>query len=162
MATIRPPSAWRLGAFIFTRHDRSGLASGGGATSDRSAVSWQSLQSPLPRPPVGGLPVHLLCSEQRDRLKRPVIRHRCHNRKCVNPEHLVIGSQADNKRDEEEYWSYEIDPTTSERGVGEARTEPSPEPPVAGHQPGHFRAGRRPRGVRAVIGSRIGRVWLGW
>ncbi len=91
-----------------------------------------------------------------------VIRHRCHNRKCVNPEHLVIGSQADNKRDEEEYWSYEIDPTTSERGVGEARTEPSPEPPVAGHQPGHFRAGRRPRGVRAVIGSRIGRVWLGW
>jgi len=88
-----------------------------------------------------------------------VIRHRCHNRKCVNPEHLVIGSQADNKRDEEEYWSYEIDPTTSERGVGEARTEPPPEPPVAGASSGALPD--RAASARC-IGSRIGRTWLGW
>lgn len=28
-----------------------------------------------------------------------VIRHKCDNRKCVNPEHLDIGTQADNVRD---------------------------------------------------------------
>jgi len=39
-----------------------------------------------------------------------VIRHRCHNRGCINPEHLEIGSQRDNKRDDWEYWAYGIDP----------------------------------------------------
>ncbi|WP_106607029.1 HNH endonuclease [Shimia abyssi] len=28
------------------------------------------------------------------------IRHRCHNRRCINPEHLETGSRADNLRDE--------------------------------------------------------------
>ena len=34
-----------------------------------------------------------------------VVRHRCHNRLCVNPEHLQLGTQADNKRDDWEYWA---------------------------------------------------------
>ncbi|KIC10777.1 hypothetical protein RA19_10320 [Leisingera sp. ANG-M1] len=29
-----------------------------------------------------------------------VIRHRCHNRRCVNPRHLDIGDRGDNFRDE--------------------------------------------------------------
>lgn len=33
-----------------------------------------------------------------------VIRHRCHNRRCINPDHLEIGSRADNKHDD---WAYE-------------------------------------------------------
>ncbi|MDF1671592.1 MAG: HNH endonuclease [Roseovarius sp.] len=38
-----------------------------------------------------------------------VVRHRCHNRLCVNPDHLEIGSQADNKRDDWEHWAYGVD-----------------------------------------------------
>lgn len=33
-----------------------------------------------------------------------VVRHRCHNRKCVNPEHLEHGTQRDNKHDEVTKW----------------------------------------------------------
>ncbi|WP_223228363.1 hypothetical protein [Roseovarius litoreus] len=36
--------------------------------------------------------------------------HRCHNRTCITPEHLQIGSQADNKRDDWENWAYGVDP----------------------------------------------------
>jgi hypothetical protein len=32
-----------------------------------------------------------------------VVRHRCHNGLCVNPEHLEVGTRADNKRDD---WGY--------------------------------------------------------
>lgn len=32
-----------------------------------------------------------------------VIRHRCHNRTCINPDHLEIGSREDNKHDD---WAY--------------------------------------------------------
>ena len=39
-----------------------------------------------------------------------VIRHRCHNRLCINPAHLEIGSQADNKRDDWAHWAYGTDP----------------------------------------------------
>ena len=38
-----------------------------------------------------------------------VVRHRCHNRLCVNPQHLTLGSQADNKRDDWEYWAGGVD-----------------------------------------------------
>ena len=38
-----------------------------------------------------------------------VIRHRCHNRQCINPAHLEIGSRADNKRDDWEYWANGVD-----------------------------------------------------
>ncbi len=32
-----------------------------------------------------------------------VVRHRCHNRLCINPDHLQIGSRADNKHDD---WAF--------------------------------------------------------
>ena len=38
-----------------------------------------------------------------------VVRHRCHNELCVNPEHLVEGSAADNKRDDWDYWATGVD-----------------------------------------------------
>ena len=34
--------------------------------------------------------------------EREVVRHLCHNRACVNPEHLVIGSYQQNTQDEAE------------------------------------------------------------
>jgi len=34
-----------------------------------------------------------------------VVRHRCHNRLCINPEHLEEGSMADNKRDDWDHWA---------------------------------------------------------
>jgi hypothetical protein len=38
-----------------------------------------------------------------------VIRHRCHNRLCINPAHLDIGSRADNKQDDWDYWANGVD-----------------------------------------------------
>ncbi|MXQ09548.1 hypothetical protein GQ651_17010 [Alphaproteobacteria bacterium GH1-50] len=38
-----------------------------------------------------------------------VVRHRCHNRLCMRPEHLILGTQADNKRDDWEYWAGGVD-----------------------------------------------------
>jgi len=32
-----------------------------------------------------------------------VVRHRCHNRHCINPDHLEIGSRGDNLQDEREF-----------------------------------------------------------
>lgn len=40
-----------------------------------------------------------------------VVRHRCHNRLCINPDHLELGSRADNKRDDWEAAAYGIDAT---------------------------------------------------
>ena len=34
-----------------------------------------------------------------------VVRHRCHTRRCVNPEHLIEGTRADNKRDDYNHWA---------------------------------------------------------
>lgn len=34
-----------------------------------------------------------------------VVRHRCHNRRCINPAHLCLGSRADNKHDDWEHWA---------------------------------------------------------
>ncbi|WP_133119950.1 HNH endonuclease [Pseudooceanicola lipolyticus] len=31
-----------------------------------------------------------------------IVRHRCHNRRCVNPRHLELGDRLDNLRDERE------------------------------------------------------------
>ena len=38
-----------------------------------------------------------------------VVRHRCHNRLFINPDHLQIGTQADNKRDDWEYAAGGVD-----------------------------------------------------
>jgi hypothetical protein len=41
--------------------------------------------------------------------ERTVVRHRCHNRRCCRPEHLVDGSAADNKRDDWDFWANGVD-----------------------------------------------------
>jgi hypothetical protein len=38
-----------------------------------------------------------------------VVRHRCQNRRCINPAHLELGSRADNKRDDWDYWANGVD-----------------------------------------------------
>ncbi|MCF1711164.1 HNH endonuclease [Tabrizicola sp. J26] len=38
-----------------------------------------------------------------------VVRHRCHNPLCINPEHLELGSRADNKHDDWEAAAYGVD-----------------------------------------------------
>jgi hypothetical protein len=38
-----------------------------------------------------------------------VVRHRCHNPLCINPDHLTIGSRAENKRDDWEAGAYGVD-----------------------------------------------------
>ncbi|WP_157946938.1 HNH endonuclease [Thalassobius sp. I31.1] len=38
-----------------------------------------------------------------------VVRHRCHNRRCFNPDHLQFGTQADNKRDDWEFAANGVD-----------------------------------------------------
>ena len=38
-----------------------------------------------------------------------VVRHKCHNRLCINPQHLQFGTQADNKRDDVARWANGID-----------------------------------------------------
>jgi hypothetical protein len=42
--------------------------------------------------------------------KDDVVRHKCHERTCINPDHLEIGSRADNKHDDWAYGAYGIDP----------------------------------------------------
>ncbi|SDY42012.1 HNH endonuclease [Citreimonas salinaria] len=38
-----------------------------------------------------------------------VVRHKCHNGLCINPEHLEVGTRADNKRDDWEFSAYGVD-----------------------------------------------------
>lgn len=38
-----------------------------------------------------------------------VVRHRCHNGMCINPDHLEVGSRADNKHDDWEAAAYGVD-----------------------------------------------------
>ncbi|WP_170601827.1 MULTISPECIES: HNH endonuclease [Ruegeria] len=38
-----------------------------------------------------------------------MVRHRCHNERCVRPEHLIEGSAADNKRDDWDFWANGVD-----------------------------------------------------
>jgi hypothetical protein len=47
-----------------------------------------------------------------------VVRHRCDNRGCVNPEHLVLGSQADNVRD-----MYERHRNANQKGEAHGRAK---------------------------------------
>ena len=38
-----------------------------------------------------------------------VVRHRCNNRRCINPDHLEIGSRGDNLNDERDFSANGVD-----------------------------------------------------
>jgi hypothetical protein len=38
-----------------------------------------------------------------------VVRHRCNNRRCINPEHLEIGSRGENLQDERDFAANGVD-----------------------------------------------------
>jgi hypothetical protein len=38
-----------------------------------------------------------------------VVRHRCDNRRCINPNHLELGSRGDNLQDERDFDANEVD-----------------------------------------------------
>jgi HNH endonuclease len=38
-----------------------------------------------------------------------VVRHRCNNRLCINPEHLEIGSRGENLQDERDFYANGVD-----------------------------------------------------
>jgi hypothetical protein len=38
-----------------------------------------------------------------------VVRHRCNNRLCINPEHLIAGTHADNLQDEHDFRANGVD-----------------------------------------------------
>jgi hypothetical protein len=40
-----------------------------------------------------------------------VVRHRCNNRRCINPDHLEIGSRGENLQDEREFSANGVDHT---------------------------------------------------
>ena len=51
----------------------------------------------------------VFCIANRIALTRDqVVRHRCHNRRCVNPVHLEVGSRADNIQDERDRRAYGV------------------------------------------------------
>ena len=41
--------------------------------------------------------------------REQVVRHRCSNRRCINPDHLEVGYKADNLQDERDRQAYGID-----------------------------------------------------
>jgi hypothetical protein len=40
---------------------------------------------------------------------RDVVRHRCGNRRCIHPEHLMTGDRRDNKHDDWEHGANGVD-----------------------------------------------------
>ncbi len=67
-------------------------------------------QGAVPRVSVGGLSLHLLRAERSDRAQHPRHPPPLSQWLCINPEHLVEGSQADNKHDDWANWAYGVDP----------------------------------------------------
>lgn len=52
----------------------------------------------------------IYCIENHEALGfEEVVRHRCNNGFCINPAHLILGSRADNKRDDWGFAAYGVD-----------------------------------------------------
>lgn len=82
-----------------------------------------------------------------------VVRHKCHNRLCCNPDHLEIGTQADNVND---MWTREGGPKgntqLTEKQIAEIRSDPRSSRQLA---PLYGVSGAHIRGIRQ------GRTWKG-
>jgi len=73
-------------------------------------------------------------------LKGQVVRHMCHNPSCVNPDHLVLGTQADNIQD-----MVDAGRQTSKLTEAQAREIHNQKPP-----------GRSPHGFSQALANKYG------
>ncbi|WP_073146416.1 HNH endonuclease [Litoreibacter ascidiaceicola] len=90
-----------------------------------------------------------------------MIRHRCHNRLCANPAHLVVGSKADNKRDDWDYWANGVDYDTSNPWSRPSGGSSGPSEGTlgtrsgGGHSLGHFQPTRGPEACCSIAQRRL-------
>ena len=124
---------WEYQGYI--HHDGYGAVQRNGVRAQAHRMAWMQLRGPIPDN-------MLLC-------------HKCDNRKCVNPDHMFIGTNADNQKDKAE---------KSRACRGESRplaklTEKIVREMRASTEPTHILAKRYNIDKSTVKRARNGRTW---